>query len=100
MQLDVDVSPPAYIFKIYYHLFANYPQCYLLVSLDTDMGIVLIYFLAFRVCVTLLPAAAVGPRDMLVLYITYNSVSKPTPWAVAGPHGQLASFVLPKMTFF
>ena len=24
-------------------------------------------------------------------YITYVSVSKPTPWAVAGPHGQLAS---------
>ncbi len=25
------------------------------------------------------------------MYITYNSVSIPTPWAVAGPHGQLAS---------
>ncbi len=27
----------------------------------------------------------------LSMYITYNSVSIPTPWAVAGPHGQLAS---------
>ncbi len=25
------------------------------------------------------------------MYIAYISVSKPTPWAVAGPHGQLAS---------
>ncbi len=25
------------------------------------------------------------------LYIAYISVSKPTPWAEAGPHGQLAS---------
>ncbi len=25
------------------------------------------------------------------MYITYNSISTPTPWAVAGPHGQLAS---------
>ncbi len=28
------------------------------------------------------------------MYITSNSVSIPTPWAVAGPHGQLASKVL------
>ncbi len=27
--------------------------------------------------------------------VTYNSVSIPTPWAVAGPHGQLASNILP-----
>ena len=27
----------------------------------------------------------------LSIYIAYNSVSIPTPWAVAGPHGQLAS---------
>ncbi len=25
------------------------------------------------------------------MYIAYTSVSKPTPWAVAGPHEQLAS---------
>ncbi len=30
------------------------------------------------------------------IYITYISVSKPTPWAVAGPHGQLASLTFPK----
>ena len=35
------------------------------------------------------PAAANGPIDMS--HITYNSVSITTPWAVAGPHGQLAS---------
>ena len=28
---------------------------------------------------------------VLSMYITYNSVSIPTQWAVAGPHGQLAS---------
>ncbi len=28
-------------------------------------------------------------------YIAYISVSKPTPWAVAGPHGQLASIIIP-----
>ncbi len=27
--------------------------------------LILIYFLAFRVCVTLLPGAAVGPTDMI-----------------------------------
>ena len=27
----------------------------------------------------------------LSMYIIYNSVSLPTPWAVAGPHGQLGS---------
>ena len=27
------------------------------------------------------------------VYVTHNSVSKPTTWAVAGPHGQLASIV-------
>ncbi len=50
------------------------------------------------------PAAANGPIDMISLaeasrdsamllsmYITYNLVSIPTPWAVAGSHGQLAS---------
>ncbi len=26
------------------------------------------------------------------MYIAYISVSKPIPWAVAGPHGQLASY--------
>ncbi len=47
------------------------------------------------------PAVANGPMDMifgivgceafLSMYITYNSVSIPSPWEVAGPHGQLAS---------
>ncbi len=31
----------------------------------------------------------------LSMYIAYISVSKPTPWAVAGPHGQLASLYIP-----
>ncbi len=34
-----------------------------------------------------------------ILYITYNLVSMPTPWAVAGPHGQLASLNMPKQWF-
>ena len=29
----------------------------------------------------------------LSMYITYISVSMPTPWAVAGPNGQLASIL-------
>ncbi len=29
----------------------------------------------------------------LSIYITYYLVSKPTPWAMAGPHGQLASLI-------
>ncbi len=46
------------------------------------------------------PAAANGPINMrcevlLSMYITYNSVSIPTPWAVAGPHGQLTSSKCP-----
>ncbi len=32
-----------------------------------------------------------GCEAYLSMYIAYISVSKPTPWAVAGPHGQLAS---------
>ncbi len=28
------------------------------------------------------------------MYVTHNSVSKPTPWAVAGPLGQLASIII------
>ncbi len=50
--------------------------------------IILIYFLAFLASITASPAAGVGPTDM---YITYISVSKSTPLAVTGPHGQLAS---------
>ena len=30
----------------------------------------------------------------LSMYITYYSVSIPTPWAVAGPHRQLASIIM------
>ncbi len=37
----------------------------------------------------------VEPLDLgpsyLFMYIAHISVSKPSPWAVAGPHGQLAS---------
>ncbi len=34
---------------------------------------------------------AIARCEVLIIYITYISVSIPTPWAVAGPHGQLAS---------
>ena len=40
--------------------------------------------------VTTSPAAANGP-----ISIRYNSVSIPIPWAVAGPHGQLAILYVP-----
>ena len=30
----------------------------------------------------------------LSMYVTYNSVSIHTPWAVAGPHGQLSSIIM------
>ena len=33
------------------------------------------------------------------MYVTHNSVSKPTPWAVAGLHGQLASKCISCLTF-
>ncbi len=64
-------------------------------------------FPSFQASVTHSPAAANGPRGLifsmriytrlkehLSMYITYNLVSTPTPWAVAGPYGQLASLVL------
>ncbi len=38
------------------------------------------------------PAAANGPT-VIIFGITYNLVSIPTPWAVAGAHGQLAIYV-------
>ncbi len=42
------------------------------------------------------PAEAVGPRGLLFgIYITYISVSKSTPLAVTGLHGQLASILFP-----
>ncbi len=59
-----------------------------------------IYFLAFLPSflpsVTPSPAEANGPRGevFLSMYITYISVSKSTPLAVTGPHGQLASCIL------
>ncbi len=53
-------------------------------------------FPSVRVCVTLPPAAAVGPADMCASkYIAYISVSNQFPLAVTGPHGQLASCRLP-----
>ncbi len=45
---------------------------------------------SFLPSVTRSPAEANGPRG-LSMYITYISVSKSTPLAVTGPHGQLAS---------
>ena len=61
---------------------------------------ILIYFLAFLPCVLASPAAADGPTGMIFgmwvctsIFITYISVSKSTPLAVTGPHGQLASML-------
>ncbi len=56
--------------------------------------LILIYFLAFLPCVSTSPATADGPTD-LNFGITYISVSRSTPLAVTGPHGQLASIPLP-----
>ncbi len=60
--------------------------------------IILIYFLAFLPSflpyVTRSPAATNGPRGFLPMYITYILVSKSTPLAGTGPHGQLASIVI------
>ncbi len=45
-----------------------------------------LYSIEVCLCETASAAKTVGP-------IPYNSVSVPTPWAVAGPHGQLASII-------
>ncbi len=81
---------------------------------------IVIYFLAFLPSVTLPPAETVGPMGLpkcvkvpepkhraiarcevcTSMYITYNLVSKFTPLAVTGPHGQLASLALHKKSHF
>ncbi len=49
-----------------------------------------LYSTIICVCVTASVAKTVGPRNM---YISYILVSKSTPLAVTGPHGQLASLL-------
>ena len=39
-------------------------------------------------------------EEFLSMYITYISVSKSTPLAVTGPHGQLASYIFPSFPSF
>ena len=75
-------------------------------TITLDLDIILIYFLAFLPCVrhslscrsqrtnrhaTDIPYNCSISKVYVIMYIACISVSKPTPWAVAGPHGQLAS---------
>ncbi len=87
---------------------SNLPSLIISIILLNSDGYPYIFpsFPSVLACVTACPAAAVGPRDVIFgmmiarcevcvsIYIIYISVSKSTPLAVTGPHGQLASYYI------
>ena len=72
------------------HISSKTLKVYLHIHLSTILAatnaLSTLYSIEVCLCETASAAKTVGPRT-----VRYNSVSVPTPWAVAGPHGQLAS---------